>query len=140
MGRIGGFGVGGTAPGDDPTPQALELGQASLVVRVGATPDRAYPLNQVEVTIGRTVADMDVDIDLSSQETGERYTISRQHARVSWENGICMIRDLGSSAGTLVNSAAIPAPQGGAPAPGTPLSVGDRIRLGCVELEVTTDA
>lgn len=139
MTGAGGFGVGGGVPGGHPDSPGLTMDRALLVVRVGATPGQAYPIREADVTIGRTVPGMTVDINLSSQETGERYTVSRRHARVSWENGICMIRDLGSSAGTAVNGAAIPAPQGGNPSPGTPLSLGDRVTLGCVELEVATD-
>lgn len=116
---------------------ALAPDSARLVVRRGARPGAAYALSAPEAHIGRTAPGITVDIDLSDQETGDRYTVSRRHALVTWDGGRCLIRDQGSKAGTVVNGRPITAPSGNVPAEVVELHPGDRVILGCLELEVT---
>jgi predicted component of type VI protein secretion system len=54
--------------------------------------------------------------------------VSRRHARVSPQNGVAVVEDLGSTNGTFVNDQPIHSPR--------PLSPGDRIRIGLTVLEV----
>lgn len=63
-----------------------------------------FPLNGSRMVIGRsTPPEVVVDIDLTKCEMGQKTVISRRHALLQWENGILLIRDLGSTNGTLVN-------------------------------------
>lgn len=141
-----GFGGGETRTPDpepwpaDPERAPLRQETAGLTVRVGAKPEITYPLSGREIVLGRDAPGVEVDLDLSGQEAGDRYTVSRRHALISWEDGGCMIRDLGSKAGTIVNGRPLTAPSGGSPAEALELHAGDRVTLGSVELEVTQDA
>jgi len=54
--------------------------------------------------------------------------VSRRHARVSPQNGVAVVEDLGSTNGTFVNDQQIHSPR--------QLSPGDRIRIGLTVLEV----
>jgi len=54
------------------------------------------------------------------------HSISRRHARVTISGDRAVIEDLGSKNGTLVNGKTVAA--------ATPLSVGDRVRIGTVEM------
>src|SRR4051794_7780692 len=54
--------------------------------------------------------------------------VSRRHARVSPQNGVAVVEDLGSTNGTFVNDQPIHSLR--------PLSPGDRIRIGLTVLEV----
>src|SRR3954470_19456886 len=54
--------------------------------------------------------------------------VSRRHARISPQNGVAVVEDLGSTNGTFVNDQPIHSPR--------PLSPGDRIRIGLTVLEV----
>ncbi|HLM51863.1 MAG TPA: FHA domain-containing protein [Solirubrobacteraceae bacterium] len=54
--------------------------------------------------------------------------VSRRHARVSPQNGVAVVEDLGSTNGTFVNDQPIHSPR--------QLSPGDRIRIGLTVMEV----
>jgi len=58
-------------------------------------------------------------------------SVSRQHAKVLFQEGRWWLRDMGSRNGTLINGAALPAPEG------TPLSDLDEIQLGDWKLRFT---
>ncbi|MEW6663589.1 MAG: adenylate/guanylate cyclase domain-containing protein [Thermodesulfobacteriota bacterium] len=73
--------------------------------------------------IGRRGKGASVDLDLSGD-----LRVSRPHARLTCEDGVCWIEDLGSKHGTLVNGDAISAK--------TPLKQGDRVQIGETTLEV----
>lgn len=142
--RDGGVGFGGgsapRAEDSQAVPVPLEQSSARLAVRRGREIGRTYSLSRAETTIGRAAPSVTVDIDLTDQEPGDRYTVSRRHAVISWEDGRCLLRDLGSTAGTIVNGAPVPALAAGRPGEAVELQIGDRLLLGAVELEVTADA
>ncbi len=143
----GGIGFGGGL-GRPATPSAQEQaagaspvpGAARLTVRVGRRVGAAYPLTGEELSIGRNAPPVAVGLDLTEQEMGDRYTVSRRHALLTWEEGRCLLRDLGSKAGTIVNGTALTPPAGTAVGEAIELHIGDRIVVGSVELEVTADA
>jgi len=72
-----------------------------------------------------------VDIDLVDQESPDRVWASRQHAVVTYENGVLTIEDLNSLNGTFVNRARI------TPGQQRVLQVNDVIQIGTVHLKVT---
>lgn len=74
-------------------------------------------LEGATATIGRAASN---DIQIAEQH------VSRQHAVVSYRDGIFMINDLGSSNGTFVNDRRVTEP--------FPLFAGDRVRLYVPEL------
>src|SRR5215212_3565677 len=58
--------------------------------------------------------------------------VSRRHARISPQNGVAVVEDLGSTNGTFVNDQPIHSPR--------PLSPGDRIRIGLTVIELRSQA
>jgi hypothetical protein len=72
----------------------LVAGQATLTLFEGGRPTRTYALAKPVVTLGRLP-----ESDVVVNDPGA----SRQHARISNENGEYRIADLGSTNGTLVN-------------------------------------
>lgn len=74
---------------------------ARLVVkRNGVETDEVFPINP-PATIGRfDAAHGPIDIDLTGMP--EAGYVSRKHAKITLEDGVWMIHDLGSSNGTFV--------------------------------------
>lgn len=77
--------------------------QPRLVVLQGEFPNEEYPILEGRNWIGR--ADQrPVDIDLERQESAdEEPLVSREHARITFENNQMFIEDLYSANGTSVN-------------------------------------
>jgi hypothetical protein len=71
-----------------------------------------------------------VDVDLEDQEPPDRIWCSRQHAVINFEENRLTIEDLNSSNGTYVNRTRV------YPGQKRPLSVGDVIQIGTVQLKV----
>jgi len=86
------------APPAEPT---LAAGTATLVVkRSGAETDISFTL-QPPAVIGRfDPAVGPIDVDLGSMPEGAY--VSRKHAKITFEDGVWMIHDLGSSNGTFL--------------------------------------
>lgn len=84
--------------------------------------DRAVELAGAEVTLGRGLDNRVVLPDPS---------VSRSHAAIRPEGGVWVVRDLGSTNGITVN---------GEPVPSAPLSPGDVLRVGAVEMQVESAA
>lgn len=78
--------------------------------------------------IGRSTPDKPADIDITVQERIEQVWASRQHAVVSFENGVVQIEDLNSLNGTFVNRVRL---HPGLP---RPLLPGDIVQIGTVQL------
>lgn len=76
---------------------------------------RRIPLDKPVLSIGRDISN-DIVLDSASA------VVSRRHAEIKNKDGQCVITDLGSFNGTLVNEQTITAP--------TPLYDNDRIQLG----------
>jgi hypothetical protein len=70
------------------------MAQYQLVLRVGPSPGKVYPLMKNELTIGR---DINNEIVINDSE------ISRRHCRLVMSGDSYMIEDLGSTNGTWVN-------------------------------------
>ena len=86
--------------------------KASLVIKKGGFPGMAYDLSSPETLIGRNPT-----TDLTLVDGG----ISREHAVISFENGVFSIEDLQSTNGTKVNGTRIRS---------TELHDGDEIQIG----------
>ena len=106
--------------------------QAALSVVRGDKPGEAFQIWDGLNIIGRADPQgKPIDIDLEGQETSKQApSVSRQHAAVKLENGVCTLEDLGSSNGTFVN-------RGERLQPGQPLQLndGDEIIVGLVYLK-----
>ena len=81
-----------------------------------------YHFSRSEVHIGRDPA---CDCSLEDQ------TVSTQHAQLSYHHNQWWLEDLGSTNGTFLNQAPVSAPM--------VVTIGDRIRCGQVNLEITID-
>ncbi|MCX7667130.1 MAG: FHA domain-containing protein [Gemmataceae bacterium] len=101
-----------------------------LVVIRGEILDMTYRLYPGKNFIGRT-DEKPVDIDLENQEPPDRIWTSRQHAVITYENGILTIEDLNSLNGTFVNRTRVH--------PGQPrqITVNDIVQIGTVQLKVS---
>lgn len=66
-----------------------------LVMKTGPAPGKAYPLEKIEISIGREAGS---DVIINDVE------VSRQHARLTSQFGDYSLEDLGSTNGTFVNS------------------------------------
>src|SRR4029079_11333196 len=86
--------------------------RACLVVIYGPELGKRAPLSQATFEIGRS-SRSDLPIDQES--------ISRHHARITFEGGPHVIEDLGSTNGTFVNDANVKR---------QPLNDGDQVKLG----------
>ena len=71
-----------------------------------------------------------MDVDLEDQEPLDRIWSSRQHARISFEEGQLAIEDLNSTNGTFVNRTRVH------PGQKRPLQVNDVIQIGTVQMKV----
>lgn len=76
--------------------------QPRLVAVRGARMNVEYPLFPGENLIGRAHEKL-VDIDLEDQESSDEPYCSREHARVTLENGMLTVEDLNSANHTYVN-------------------------------------
>ena len=72
-----------------------------LIILSGVDAGRDFPLEKIEIIIGRNPA---ADLDVNDPD------ISRQHARLSFQNAGFIIEDLGSSFGTFVEGQKISGP------------------------------
>jgi len=98
---------------------------ARLVIERGKSVGKQFLLSSAESNIGRWDADGGIfpDIDLDSDDP--EATLSRRHARITFNEGKYLLEDLGSTNGTFVN-------RGKRLSPGTrqPLNDGDEIIVG----------
>ncbi len=101
------------APADaETTPDvALAIAACDDLTMVG----KQFPLRAFPFQIGRPAGDLPLSFDAA---------ISRQHAELSYENGVFLIQDLGSANGTFVNGKRL------RPREPEPLLFGARILLG----------
>ena len=97
----------------------------SLVVRRGMKAGLQYRLDPKRPRVG-------LGRDASNQVQILDKEASREHAEIVFEDGWFVVRDLGSSNGTWLNSDRLEEEK--------PLEDGDRIRIGGVILEFTEDA
>lgn len=91
---------------DVPETPPVHAGTLRLVVTRGKEIGKEYPLYEGEQTIGRPDPDKPgpVDIDLNDQEQDpDKPKVSRRHAVIKIENGVCSIKDVGSTNGTFIN-------------------------------------
>ena len=92
--------------------------RGALVVRSGPSDGQRFPIEDRDVVIGRRPGEG--GLQLSDR------TVSQRHALVHPTAHGCMIYDLGSNNGTMID---------GVPLKGRPLHDGDVIKLGDVELQ-----
>ncbi|WP_026370998.1 FHA domain-containing protein [Kallotenue papyrolyticum] len=106
--------------GAEATP-ASEYGYLTVINpgQTGLEPGKRFPLNQVN-TIGRAMTN---DIPLNDN------FLSAEHALLEWDGSTWIIEDLGSTNGTWLNGREVVQP--------TPLTYGDIIQLGHVELKLS---
>jgi pSer/pThr/pTyr-binding forkhead associated (FHA) protein len=72
---------------------------AFIIVKIGEAEDagKIFPLNKAETIIGRRTSQYTPDIELSSE------IVSRRHLVVLEKNGKYMVKDLGSTNGTMLD-------------------------------------
>jgi DNA-binding winged helix-turn-helix (wHTH) protein len=99
----------------DAAPAPSEPGRPAAFSLIWA--DRAIPLREGENILGRE-PDAAVCLDVSS--------VSRRHARIMVSGDNATLEDLESKNGTVLNGEAVTKPR--------PLSDGDRVRIGTVEM------
>ena len=112
----------------EPAPLPAEA-RPRLVVLRGQKIGVEYPLYEGENFIGRT-DEKPVDIDLEDQEPPDRIWSSRQHACITYRNGVLTIEDLNSSNGTFVNRTRV------YPGQTRQLQPNDVIQIGTVQMKV----
>jgi serine phosphatase RsbU (regulator of sigma subunit) len=106
-----------------PTFSPRLAGMARVIVLSGPGAPRMIDPSKTGVVIGRH-ANADVTLPSGS--------VSRRHARLTWEHDQVFVEDLGSSNGTFVNDARIPGR--------TRLRAGDLLRIGASVLRLETPA
>jgi adenylate cyclase len=89
-------------------------------------PPQQFETEAGSLIVGRLWRRQPVDLDLTPDST-----VSRRHARLSQEDGVFWLEDLGSTGGTWVNGQRITAK--------TRLAPGDKITMGQTTLEVTSE-
>ena len=100
-----------------------------LVVIRGQRVKEEYPLYEGENYVGRA-DEKAVDIDLEDQEPPERIWSSRQHALITFHDGVLVLEDLNSTNGTFVNRLRVH------PGQKRFLQVNDVIQIGTVQMRV----
>jgi hypothetical protein len=92
--------------------------QYQFVMRSGPNPGKIYPLEALEIIIGRDTSD---GITINDAE------VSRKHAKLSLHGSTFMIQDLGSTNGTFINGLRLTSTQ--VLNPGDTVSFGENIVL-----------
>lgn len=115
-----------------PTDEAVQLLPARLEVVSGMAPQQVIrfvrvPGKPAEMILGREAASSPQQVTLSSS------TVSRRHARVTWDNGRWLVANLSRTNPVVVNDHALEEFEGP-----RPLLDGDRIELGDVVLRFCT--
>ena len=126
--------------GCDPIPGLNQLtpDTAYLVVRNGPKAQHTFGLNRLRMLIGRNhPPHIIVDIDLTDYEQNSIITVSRHHAIIQWVNQKLQIIDLASCNGTFVNGQQLISQEVNQPSDPVLLTVGSKIKLGNLELEIT---
>jgi hypothetical protein len=100
-----------------------------LIVVRGQKLKLEYPIYDGPNVVGRS-DDLPADIDLSDQEPPNRSLASRQHACITWENGVMTVEDLNSANGTFVNRTRL------TPNQKCTLKSGDYVQTGTVMFQV----
>jgi hypothetical protein len=100
-----------------------------LVVIRGLKINHEFPIYPDLNFIGRA-DEKPVDIDLDDQEPPDRIWCSRQHALITFEDGVLTIEDLNSSNGTYVNRTRV------YPGQKRQINVNDVIQIGTVQMKV----
>lgn len=86
--------------GDSPVAAATATGAKLIVKRSGAETDTVFDIHP-PATIGRFDPSVGpIDVDLAPLPEGAY--VSRKHAKITCDDGVWMIQDLGSSNGTFV--------------------------------------
>src|SRR5438105_2640342 len=119
------------APVAEAAPAPAEGAQPKLVVIRGQKINQEFPVYPDLNFIGRA-DEKPVDIDLEDQEPPDRVWCSRQHALITFEDGMLTIEDLNSANGTYVNRARV------YPGQKRQLNVNDVIQIGNVQMKVKT--
>jgi pSer/pThr/pTyr-binding forkhead associated (FHA) protein len=94
------------------------MAQYQLVLRVGPSPGKVYPLLKNEITIGR---DINNEIVINDSE------ISRRHCRLVMSGEGYLVEDLGSTNGTWINEQRLTGPHD--LVPGESFRLGDNVVL-----------
>ena len=89
----------------------------------GSNPQKRFVSEAHSIIIGRSSPDQTVDLDLTPDNS-----VSRHHARLTWEHGAYWLVDLNSKAGTKINEHTLQAK--------TRLEPGDKVRIGLTLLEI----
>lgn len=89
-----------------------------VILRSGPNPGKIFPLEKVELFIGR---------DLSNEVVINDPEISRRHSRLLFSNGAYLLEDLGSTNGTSINGQRLVSPS--ALHHGDIITLGERITL-----------
>jgi hypothetical protein len=115
-----------------PTDEAVQLLPARLEVVSGMTPQQVIrfvrvPGKPAEMILGREVASSPQQVTLTSS------TVSRRHARVTYDNGRWLVTNLSRTNPVVVNDHTLEEFEGP-----RPLLDGDRIELGDVVLRFCT--
>lgn len=124
-----------STPGGVSLPAPTQLGALAsdakprLVVLRGEKVDMQYPVYPGKNYLGRT-DEKPVDIDLENQEPTDRIWTSRQHAVITFENGLLTVEDLNSLNGTFVNRTRVH------PGQVRTLQVNDIVQVGTVHMRV----
>ncbi|MGD0174203.1 MAG: double-cubane-cluster-containing anaerobic reductase [Anaerolineales bacterium] len=114
-------------PGSEPLPTVqIQVGEFQLVIPGGRTISLAAGK---DYTLGRGHSESPAEIDLS-EYGGDVSQVSRKHARLAVARDRCLLEDLGSKNGTLVNGRRL------SPGERCPLSGEEQITLGSLILHV----
>jgi hypothetical protein len=113
-----------------PVVPATPVPRPRLRVLRGLKLNVEYPVYEGKNLIGRH-DDKPVDIDLIDQEPPDRIWASRQHAVLTFQDGVLTVEDLHSLNGTFVNRHQV------FPGQKRKLSANDVLQIGTIQLKVT---